>query len=139
MICVLDILQGPAAGKRIWLRENQCIEVGRTSATDFSIPTDTHLSRRHFLLDSTGDGFRIRDIGSSNGTFLNNAKISVSELRSGDMIRAGLTTMSVTFRENDANPHASDHVAFSPVACNPTDFEDTNTTRRSIGFPKIQR
>ena len=119
MICVLEVIEGPARGKRIWLKENQCIEIGRECTADFSIPADMHLSRRHLLLDSTKNGFRIRDVGSSNGTFLNNVRISVQELRSGDTVRAGLSKFSVTLCQDGENPHAKDGVTFSrplPVA-----------------------
>lgn len=113
MICVLDVIQGPARGKRIWLKENQCIEIGRISTADFSIPADTHLSRRHLLLDSTKNGFRIRDVGSANGTFLNDVRILVQELKSGDTVRAGLSAFSVTLCQDGENPHAKDGVTFS--------------------------
>ena len=113
MICVLDVIQGPARGKRIWLKENQCIEIGRISTADFSIPADTHLSRRHLLLDSTKNGFRIRDVGSANGTFLNDVRILVQDLKSGDTVRAGLSIFSVTLCQEGENPHAKDGVSFS--------------------------
>jgi pSer/pThr/pTyr-binding forkhead associated (FHA) protein len=137
MICVLDILQGPASGKRIWLKVQQCIEVGRTAAADFSIPSDTHLSRRHFLLDSTGNCFRIRDVGSSNGTFLNDKRITVAELHPGDTIRAGLTTFQVSFREDDADPLEYEPMPVIPCEDEePTDLLDTKAVRRSIQFPE---
>ena len=45
MMCVIDIIEGPAQGKQIWLKETPCLEVGRISVADFSIPVDSHLSR----------------------------------------------------------------------------------------------
>lgn len=113
MICVLDVIDGPACGKRIWVKENQCLEIGRISSADFCIPTDSHLSRRHMLLDSTQNGFRVRDVGSANGTFLNNQRITVHALRSGDSIRAGMTTFLVSLREDGENPHDEDGFSFS--------------------------
>ena len=88
MICVLEVIEGPAKGKRIWIKENQCIEIGRVSTADFAIPADLHMSRRHLLFESNLDGFRVRDIGSANGTFLNNARILVENLTTGDIVRA---------------------------------------------------
>ena len=113
MICVLDVIEGPARGKRIWVKENQCVEIGRISSADFSIPSDSHLSRRHLLLDSTQNGFRVRDIGSANGTFLNNQRVTVHSLSSGDSIRAGMTTFRVSLREDGENPHNEDGLSFS--------------------------
>lgn len=116
MICVLDVIDGPARGKRIWVKENQCLEIGRISSADFSIPTDSHLSRRHLLLDSTQNGFRVRDVGSANGTFLNNQRVLVHALRSGDSIRAGMTTFLVSLREDGENPHDEDGFSFSQTS-----------------------
>jgi pSer/pThr/pTyr-binding forkhead associated (FHA) protein len=116
MICVLDVIDGPARGKRIWLKENECLEVGRIATADFPIPMDSHLSRRHLLLDSTQNSFRVRDVGSANGTFLNNSRITIHELRDGDTLRAGMTTFLVTFRSNGENPHQRDGISFSQTA-----------------------
>ena len=112
MICVLEIIDGPARGKRIWIKENQCVEIGRVSTADFSIPSDSHMSRRHLLLETTQNGFRIRDLGSANGTFLNNSRITVQNVTSGDRVRAGMTVFTVSIREDGENPHAEDGVTF---------------------------
>jgi len=135
MICVLNVIQGPAIGKRIWLKENQCIEVGRASLSDFPIASDAHLSRRHLLLDSTGGAFRVRDMGSSNGTFLNDQRVSVSELKTGDTLRAGLSTFRISFLENDANPHEEDGIHFSQSTQEqPRTATELATGRRTIDF-----
>jgi hypothetical protein len=135
MICVFDVIQGPALGKRIWLRENQCMEVGRALTSDFSIASDAHLSRRHLLLDSTGGSFRVRDMGSSNGTFVNEQRVSVSELKSGDVLRAGLSTFRVSFQERDANPHEKDGIVFNPSLQElPKSGAESLGGRRTIDF-----
>ena len=113
MICVLEVIEGPARGKRIWLKENQSLEVGRVSTAEFAIPADAHMSRRHLLFEAIANGFRVRDVGSANGTFVNNAKISVVELRTGDLVRAGMTVLSVSLREKGENPHDRDGLSFS--------------------------
>ena len=113
MICVLDVTAGPARGKRFWLRSNQQIEIGRLSSADFAIPGDSHMSRRHLILEGTNSAFRVRDVGSVNGTFVNNAKVNAMELCSGDRIRAGETTFEVSVLEDQENPHAKDGVSFS--------------------------
>ncbi|MCY2977147.1 MAG: FHA domain-containing protein [Planctomycetota bacterium] len=112
MICVLEVIEGPARGKRIWLKENQSLEVGRVSTAEFAIPADAHMSRRHLLFEAIANGFRVRDVGSANGTFVNNAKISVVELQTGDLVRAGMTVLSVSLREKGENPHDRDGLSF---------------------------
>ncbi len=116
MICVLEITEGPARGKRIFLKENTSLEVGRVSTAYLSIPSDSHMSRRHLLLESIDNVFRVRDVGSSNGTFVNNSKISSVELHTGDIIRAGMTVLSVVIRNDGENPHDGDGVSFSQSA-----------------------
>lgn len=113
MICVLDITGGPARGRRFWLQTNQRLEIGRVSTADFSVPTDMHMSRRHLILEGTISSFRVRDVGSANGTFVNNAKVSTVELCNGDRIRAGETTFEVSVLDDDENPHSKDGLSFS--------------------------
>lgn len=108
MICVFDVVEGPAQGRRFWLRDNQQIEIGRISTADFSVPSDLHMSRHHVIIEASNNAFRVRDAGSSNGTFVNNARIARMELCDGDLIRAGSTTIEVSFVDDDENPHAAD-------------------------------
>jgi len=144
MICVLEIIDGPARGKRIWLREDQSLEVGRVSTADFSIPSDSHMSRRHLLFEAITNGFRVRDVGSANGTFVNNKKISVAELQTGDIVRAGMTVLSVSMRNNGENPHDRDGLSFtqsgtiqSPIATVSGVIENSGTVRSLDGLDKF--
>lgn len=138
MICVLDVIEGPASGKRIWLGENQILELGRISTADLSIPADSYMSRRHLMLESSPHGFRVRDVGSANGTFVNNARISAVELKTGDMIRAGMTVLSVSIKNNGENPHDGDGVSFSqsassqPAASNSPERPERSGSIRSL-------
>jgi pSer/pThr/pTyr-binding forkhead associated (FHA) protein len=110
VITVLDIVRGPARGKKVWVAQNACLEIGRENGVDFVIRGDKRLSRRHLLVETAGHGSRARDLGSSNGTFVNNQKVSVSELRQGDVIRIGDTAIEVSFLEDGANPVAKNWV-----------------------------
>ncbi len=112
MICILNVTTGPARGKRIWLRANQKMSIGRLSTIDFSIPTDPYMSREHFVVEGNANFFRLRDVGSANGTFVNESKINVVHLCDGDCIRAGSSTLTVSVVNEDANPHASDGITF---------------------------
>ncbi len=113
MICVFDVIEGPARGKRFWLRQDQRIEIGRISTADFAVPADHHMSRHHMIVEATVNSFRVRDVGSVNGTFVNNAKVTALDLRSGDRIRAGLSMFEVSLIDDDASPHARDGLAWT--------------------------
>ena len=87
------------------------MEIGRISTADISIPADHHMSRHHLIVEATVESFRVRDVGSANGTFVNNAKISALDLCSGDKIRAGTSTFKVSLISDDTSPHAADGLA----------------------------
>ena len=48
-----------------------------------------NVSRQHARIVQTGDGFRLRDLGSTNGTWLGAQRIETHTLRDGDIIRIG--------------------------------------------------
>ncbi|MEZ5330810.1 MAG: FHA domain-containing protein [Thermoanaerobaculia bacterium] len=52
---------------------------------------DAAVSRRHFQVEAAGSEFFIRDLDSSNGTWVNGRRIRYTELADGDEVRAGRT------------------------------------------------
>lgn len=67
--------------------------IGRASDNFVSFPEDANVSRYHAEIESRGDDFYIIDLGSSNGTTLNGAKVSGEKLlRNGDTIVFGGTS-----------------------------------------------
>ena len=94
------------------MRQDQQLEIGRLSTADFSIPDDHHLSRHHLIVEATVNSFRVRDVGSANGTFVNNSKVSALELCSGDIIRAGSSAFEVSFVSDIESPHTRDGLEF---------------------------
>ena len=65
--------------------------VGRDDA-DITI-ADPTMSIHHFEITTRGGEHFIRDLDTTNGTKVNGQKISATELRDGDRIQAGLTTL----------------------------------------------
>jgi len=65
--------------------------VGRKGA-DIVID-DSALSSHHFEVEARGDEFFIRDLGSTNGTLVNDTTVRVAQLADGDTIRAGQTKL----------------------------------------------
>ncbi|MDR1017030.1 MAG: FHA domain-containing protein [Coriobacteriales bacterium] len=71
--------------------------IGRSSASDIMIQ-DANASRQHAKISSDGaGGWRIDDLGSTNGTILNGAQVGSAILHSGDNITIGTTQL--TFSE----------------------------------------
>jgi pSer/pThr/pTyr-binding forkhead associated (FHA) protein len=52
---------------------------------------DSTVSRRHAVIALDGGGHVIRDQGSSNGTFVNGARVAEAPLRPGDEVSIGGT------------------------------------------------
>lgn len=64
------------------------VVLGREKDCQLRIPSG-QISRHHCELTTGGAGVRIRDLGSSNGTFVNGQKIEEAELAAGDVIAVG--------------------------------------------------
>jgi len=66
--------------------------LGRSDEVDFVVP-ENGVSRRHVEVRLGPDGIRVRDLGSSLGTFINGNRITEGEVRAGDV----LTLASIEF------------------------------------------
>jgi hypothetical protein len=93
-IVVEEWLEGAAAG-RTWVRGGPSITIGRAGCA-ISLGDDPYLSQAHaeLVLDANG-GARLRDLGSSNGTFVRIPPHAERELRDGDYLRMGREVLRV--------------------------------------------
>jgi pSer/pThr/pTyr-binding forkhead associated (FHA) protein len=62
------------------------VVIGRAAECDISVPAD-EISRRHALIKPTPDGVSVEDLGSSNGTYVNNRRVQQGFLNPGDELR----------------------------------------------------
>jgi hypothetical protein len=70
--------------------------VGRGAENAIRLDADTTVSSRHAILDSRTDGLWVEDEGSTNGTFVNGARVTSARLlHPGDVIRIGHTDLLV--------------------------------------------
>jgi pSer/pThr/pTyr-binding forkhead associated (FHA) protein len=66
--------------------------IGRSSASDIVLKSDDFASGRHARLTRHGGLLYVEDIGSTNGTFVNERKtVGATPLRDGDTVRIGST------------------------------------------------
>ncbi len=85
------------------------ITIGRTPENDIALPSDSNISRAHALIelreDENGDEeFWLVDLRSSNGTFLNNERVSPEKpLKSGDLLNIGGASV-IEFRIVEEEP-----------------------------------
>ena len=81
------IHRGPAKGARFLIDQSQS-SIGR--ATDSQIfLDDVTVSRKHAAIECEDGVFTLIDLGSLNGTYLNNQSVAKSALKTGDEIQIG--------------------------------------------------
>ena len=76
---------------------NRCT-VGRERAVADIALSDPNVSRRHAELTFTGSDWTIEDLGSTNGTLVNNRRVTRCPLRNGDLLTFGLSTFEFRCR-----------------------------------------
>jgi hypothetical protein len=89
----LAVLSGPAKGL-VYALEKPWVVLGRT-AGDVLI-NDPNVSRWHCAVEVKGDVVRVRDLDSTNGTFVGAERISASELRHLSEFRLGESVVLLT-------------------------------------------
>ena len=84
-------IQSPKGTKRLEL-DREPITVGRLPENKIQL-ADAALSRRHCVIEPDDAGWKMRDLGSRNGTRLNDSHVTEAALFNGDQIRIGQLTV----------------------------------------------
>jgi hypothetical protein len=70
------------------------VTIGRGGQNDIAIRSDEYASARHARFEPRQDGVWVQDLGSTNGTYLNGARLeNPRRLSEGDVIRVGETDL----------------------------------------------
>lgn len=91
-ILSLVALDGPLAGQRFPV--DRPIEIGRESA-QIPISFDTAASRRHAEVSASGLEIMVRDLGSTNGTYINGIRTTLGTAKMGDILKVGGTSFRI--------------------------------------------
>jgi transcriptional regulator with GAF, ATPase, and Fis domain len=102
MTARLVALAGPLCGEAFPIEGPEWV-VGRDPANRLSIP-DRLMSRRHCTVTLANGRYHLRDLGSSNGTFVNGIPVEERVLEHGDRIRAGDSVLMFLTSEPPAPP-----------------------------------
>ncbi len=70
------------------LREGAPLLIGRAPTSNITI-VDATISRQHAEIRLDGTGVHVRDLGSSNGTFVNGARVESASVGVGDLVTIG--------------------------------------------------
>ncbi len=86
----LVVFYGQNLGKRYFLDKDEQL-IGRSDSAHVRVDQES-VSRKHARIVCMDDGcWRVMDLGSTNGTFVNDQPVAEAELRNGDMVRVGQT------------------------------------------------
>ena len=106
----LFVIQGRNRGARFDLQANEgAISIGREAGNAVQVD-DNEVSRRHAEIRRVGDAYVLGDLKSSNGTFVNDARVERLELTSGDRIRLGRTVLIYAKDGDDPEVFAAVHI-----------------------------
>lgn len=112
MQVTLRVLAGPYAGRTFTFEQHDTFLIGRSPDAHMHLPNDRFFSRNHCLLEIAPPRCFLRDLGSTNGTFVNNERVREAFLKSGDRLQGGATILLV---EVTAESTAADTIGEGPA------------------------
>lgn len=98
------VLSGDSAGSEYGL-DRPKLAIGRGPGVDLAFE-DTAMSREHAVFEFSDGSFRVRDLGSTNGTERNGDTVKVASLEHGDRIRIGEHVFQFILESIEREPKA---------------------------------
>ena len=95
MRVTLRVLSGPHAGRTFTFDQHNTFLIGRSDTAQLCLPDDRFFSRNHCLLEIAPPRCFLRDLGSTNGTYVNGQRVQEAFLNNGDRIQGGQTVLVV--------------------------------------------
>ena len=102
----LKVTAGPYKGSIFTFTQHDSFLIGRNPDAHLCLPEDRFFSRNHCLLEINPPRSFLRDLGSTNGTFVNGQRVREVFLNNGDRIQCGETILSVEVCVNDVQQQA---------------------------------
>ena len=99
---VLVVVRGAVAGEEHPVDREKLV-LGRGPGVDVAFDDD-QISAHHAALEFTGEAFRIQDLGSTNGTFVNGKPVQARELAAGDRIELGRHQLQLRLEPRERAP-----------------------------------
>jgi tetratricopeptide (TPR) repeat protein len=128
---VLHVIGGHDRGKRFELHLPET-HIGRGTDQDVVL-SDIAVSRRHVTVLSEGGRFRIKDLGSGNGTLVNGQRVETKILVDGDHIEIGQTVMRFEHAASRASASGGQQAYQSPPVSR--QMPPAPSAQQAGGFP----
>ena len=104
-IALLTAASGPESGRRIEIEPGRW-KFGKAPREEAGFTlvqvADNFMSRDHFALEAGTAAVILRDLGSTNGTFVHTSRVERHVLTEGDIVRAGETSFRVSLAATGA-------------------------------------
>jgi len=95
-VCDVASLQAVGGGSAYTLEDGKPMSVGRSKSSAIVLNDDTvSMSHARLIFDKAEQCVTVMDLGSSNGTFLNGARVATAEAHPGDALRFGTAEFRV--------------------------------------------
>src|SRR5262245_33693316 len=128
------IRSGKEAGRAVPLVTGQTITIGRLKGCDIVVE-DEAASRRHCTLTAREDTCVVTDLQSANGTFVNDRRITTSDIKPGEAVRLGSTVIELV----TAAAEAASRPVRPSTSLSPTSEERGRTLiRREVDPTKLE-
>jgi serine/threonine-protein kinase len=110
MRVTLHVVAGPQTGRAFTFDQHDTFMIGRSEDSQFCLPHDRFFSRHHCILEIAPPQCFLRDLSSTNGTFVNGIRVDTAHLKHGDRIQGGETVLEVEVAADQSE------AAFDPFA-----------------------
>ena len=104
----LKVTAGPYKGRIFSFAQHDSFLIGRNPEAHLCLPDDRFFSRNHCLLEINPPQSFLRDLNSTNGTFLNGQRVNHAFLNNGDRIQCGETILVVEVTTDDLSETTHD-------------------------------
>jgi DNA-binding NtrC family response regulator len=111
--CILRVLSGPDEKKKFDLGQ-KLTRLGKKEGNDI-ILMDNTISRQHIEIEMTSDSFLLRDLDSTNGTYINGIKVKEAYLTPGDIIKIGNSEIEFVAFDEKVRVEPSPHTEFGEL------------------------
>jgi len=111
--CQLIVLSSSAKGKKLDLNR-PVTKIGKKEDNDLVLDEKT-VSRNHVEIIQTEDSFLLKDLGSTNGTFINDIRVKEAYLSPGDVIRVGTVRIEFIAFDEKVSIEPSTRTEFGPL------------------------